>query len=60
MSGDDIDIHEILNGWVERWYWHTWDVKRHTWDVKHMSRDDIDLHEMLNGWDEVILTYVRC
>ena len=56
MRRDDIDIHEMLNGWVDMiltymkcetdtsiWYWHTWDVKR-------MSRDDIDIHEMLNGW----------
>ena len=39
MSRDDIDIHDMLNGW----YWHTWDIKR-------TSQDDIDMQEMLIGW----------
>ena len=60
MRRDDIDINEMLNGYVDmiltymrcstdesRWYWQTWDDKRMSWD-------DIEMHEMLNGCVEMI------
>ena len=66
MSRDDIDIHDMLNGWVEmiliyircykdesRWYWYTWYIKR-------MSRGYIDKQDMLYGWVEMILIYIIC